>query len=93
MAKYFFLCLSFPCDLPDIPAFYPSLNTRDNLRATLDRQEIVLGTIPRFTVPDTPGTRSMQVPPELGSNTAFSKILPSVQVSPYGYMSFSGSTT
>ncbi|KAN0125348.1 hypothetical protein V8E53_015575 [Lactarius tabidus] len=74
-------------------AFMANLNTRDNLRATLDRQEIVLGTIPRFTVPDTPGTRSMQVPPELGSNTAFSKILPSVQVSPYGYMSFSGSTT
>ncbi|KAN0135513.1 hypothetical protein V8E53_006792 [Lactarius tabidus] len=66
------------------------LNTRDNLRATLDRQEIVLGTIPRFTVSDTP--RTMQVPTELGSNAAVSKTLPPVQVCSYGYTPFSGST-
>ncbi|KAN0130225.1 hypothetical protein V8E53_011982 [Lactarius tabidus] len=68
------------------------LNTRDNLRATLDRQEIVLGTIPRFRVSDTPGTRDVQVMAELNSNAAVSKFLPPIQVSSYDFMSFSAST-
>ncbi|KAN0130223.1 hypothetical protein V8E53_011980 [Lactarius tabidus] len=57
------------------------LNSRDNLRATLDRQEIVLGTIPRFRVSDTPGTCGVPATAELSSNAAVSKILPPLQVS------------
>jgi hypothetical protein len=88
MAMYvFFTCHFFAIFL--IPAFYPSLNTRDNLRATLDRQEIVLGTIPRFRVSDTPGTCGVPVTAELSSNAAVSKILPPIQVS--SYASSSGS--
>ncbi|KAN0130233.1 hypothetical protein V8E53_011990 [Lactarius tabidus] len=73
-------------------SFMAILNTRDNLRATLDRQEIVLGTIPTFTVSDTPGTCGVQVTTESRSNAAVSKTLPPIQVASYGYTSFSGST-
>ncbi|KAN0130228.1 hypothetical protein V8E53_011985 [Lactarius tabidus] len=62
-------------------AFMAILNSRDNLRATLDRKDIVLGTIPKFTALDTPGTYGVQVTTELSSNTAVSKILPPLQVS------------
>ncbi|KAN0130236.1 hypothetical protein V8E53_011993 [Lactarius tabidus] len=75
-------------------AFMAILNSRDYLRAVLDRQEIVLGTIPKFTLSDTPGTGGVRVPTELGSNAAVSnlKVLPPIHVSSYGYTSFSDST-
>ncbi|KAN0130238.1 hypothetical protein V8E53_011995 [Lactarius tabidus] len=68
------------------------LNSRDNLLATLDKQDVVFGTIPRFSVSDMPGTRGVQVTTELNSNAAVSKTLPPIQFSSYDIMAFSGST-
>jgi hypothetical protein len=64
-------------------AFMAILNSRDNLRATLDRQEIVLGTTPKFRLSDTAGACGMQVATESSLNTAVSNILPPVGVSSY----------
>jgi hypothetical protein len=71
-------------------AFMAILNSRDNLRARLNRQEIVLGTIPNFTPSNTPGACGLQVATESRSNPATSKILPPVQVSSF-VVPFSGS--
>ena len=69
-----FLYLSFLCDLPY--SCYPSLNSRDTLRAALDIQEVVLGTIPKISLSDTAGTCGVRVTTETSSNTAVSKTLP-----------------
>jgi len=70
-------------------AFMAILNSRDNLRATLDRQEIVLNTIPKLTLSDRAETCGVQATTESSSNTAVWNILPPVQAS--SHSSFSGS--
>ena len=87
MAMYVFLTFRFFVIL--FLACYPSLNSRDNLRATLDRQEIALGTIPKISISDTVLTCGVRVTTETSSNTAVSKTLPQVQDS--SHLSYSSS--
>jgi len=59
-------------------AFMAILNSRDNLRATLNRHDIGLSTIPKPVISDTAVTCGVQVTTESSSNTAVSEILPPV---------------
>ena len=65
------------------------MNSRDNIRAALDKQESFLDTTPRLSLWDTAVRCDVQVTTETSPDNAVSKALPPGQVS--SYSSFSGS--